>query len=506
MTTVLIVDDEALAIEAIRRSVNWEILGIDRVLDAPDGKEAQHILQQENVQLLVCDLEMPRMNGIELLEWTHAACPDVKSVILTCHESFSMAKKAMEFGCVEYVLKPIAPIELTASIRRALSLWNEQKSMRDKSKAYDKGYSLRRDQYLQDVLEKNILSTSESLFNCAQKLDLDIDFGEAVRIALISVPLADSMPISERELIFYGVCNIAKELWDARSSGWTSLLRRGATCFLLIGTRMQLETFPPFEKDLAAACQKTFRQQIVVDCAPPCNMLLLCSTADALERKATAETEPKKVPEDPRVMRWKELLLQGNYNQIQNEITAELSRLPSYVVSKRMKNLSQHLLHASRLALEQRGHLSENGDFVCTEKDVESVPQFLSWVQWLFSEIEPRLRHAPEEDQVIRRIREYIDLNLHQELTRESIAAAIFLNPDYTARLFKRKTGQSLNDYVQEKRISLARQLLAGTDMPIGDLAISLGYSSFSHFTKLFKSIEGVTPSDYRKQHAHPSK
>lgn len=132
----------------------------------------------------------------------------------------------------------------------------------------------------------------------------------------------------------------------------------------------------------------------------------------------------------------------------------------------------------------------------------ESLPQFLSWVQGNLARTERLLRHSPGEEQVIRQIKEYIELNIHQELTRESIAAAVYLNPDYTARLFKRKTGQSLNDYIQNKRISLARQLLAGTDMPVGDLAVALGYSSFSHFTKLFKSIEGVTPSDYRKQHA----
>ena len=99
MTTVLIVDDEALAIQAIRRSINWKNLDVDRVLDAANGVEAQKILCQEPVQVLVCDLEMPRMSGIELLEWMKTSCPDTEAVILTCHESFPMAQKAMELGC-----------------------------------------------------------------------------------------------------------------------------------------------------------------------------------------------------------------------------------------------------------------------------------------------------------------------------------------------------------------------------------------------------------------------
>ena len=83
MTTVLIVDDEALAIQAIRRSINWKNLDVDRVLDAANGVEAQKILRQEPVQVLVCDLEMPRMSGIELLEWMKTSCPDTEAVILT---------------------------------------------------------------------------------------------------------------------------------------------------------------------------------------------------------------------------------------------------------------------------------------------------------------------------------------------------------------------------------------------------------------------------------------
>lgn len=234
MTTVLIVDDEALAIQAIRRSINWKNLDVDRVLDAANGVEAQKILRQEPVQVLVCDLEMPRMSGIELLEWMKTSCPDTEAVILTCHESFPMAQKAMELGCVEYVLKPIAPAELTASIRHALNLWKTQESMRGTRRAYENGRSLRRDQYLQDVLEKNILSTAESLFNCAQKYDLELDVSAPLQVVRVLVQMPAALPQSEQELLGYGVCNIAKELWDKTGTGWTSLQRRSGQSFLLI--------------------------------------------------------------------------------------------------------------------------------------------------------------------------------------------------------------------------------------------------------------------------------
>lgn len=502
MTTVLIVDDEALAIQAIRRSVNWQNLGVDRVLDAANGVEAQKILSREPVQVLVCDLEMPRMSGIELLEWMKSACPDTEAVILTCHESFSMAQKAMGLGCVEYVLKPIAPVELTASIRHALSLWKEQESMRGTSRAYEKGRSLRRDQYLQDILEKNILSTAESLSNCAQKYDLELDVSAPLQVVRVSVQMPAALPQSDQELLGYGVCNIAKELWDAAGTGWTSLQRRNGQSFLLISAGMEPAAAEHFGEELVCACQTALKQQVEVSPTVSSSILGLCSTVDTLEQQEASLREEPQSPEEARIRHWKTLLLQEDAQTVQAEITAELNRLPLWAARERMQRIAQVLTQALQCTLQERG-CPEAAELPASPETVfESLPQFLSWVQGDLARTERLLRHSPGEEQVIRQIKEYIELNIHQELTRENIAAAVYLNPDYTARLFKRKTGQSLNDYIQNKRISLAKQLLAGTDMPVGDLAVALGYSSFSHFTKLFKSIEGVTPSDYRKQHA----
>lgn len=501
MTTVLIVDDEALAIQAIRRSVNWENLDVDRVLDAANGVEAQKILSQEPVQVLVCDLEMPRMSGIELLDWMKDHCPNTKAVILTCHESFAMAQKAMGLGCVEYVLKPIAPTELTASIRHALTLWEEQEAMRDTSQAYEKGRSLRRDQYLQDILEKNILSTTESLFNCAQKYDLELDLGEFLQVVWFRIPMSAALPQGEQERIGYGVCNIARELWDVRSRGWTSLQHLNDKSFLLISAGMESAAAEAFGQELTSTCQTLLKQPVQVLIAAPCRILGLCSAVEALEQQAAGIGSPQEGGIS-REQHWRELILQEKTQTVQSEITTEMNGLSAPAARERMKKIVPDLCSALGLALQDRD-CPEAGDLPAGPEDsFETIPQFLSWVQGSLMRAEQALRHSPGEDRVIRQIREYIELNIHQELTRESIAAAVYLNPDYTARLFKRKTGQSLNDYIQNKRISLARQLLAGTDMPVGDLAVALGYSSFSHFTKLFKSIEGVTPSDYRKQHA----
>lgn len=310
-----------------------------------------------------------------------------------------------------------------------------------------------------------------------------------------------ALPQSEQELLGYGVCNIAKELWDKTGTGWTSLQRRSGQSFLLISAGMEPVAAAHFGEELGLACKTMLKQSVKVSPAVSSSILGLCSTADALEQWETSLHKESQSPEEARIRHWKTLLLQEDAQTVQAEITTELNRLSLKAAQERMQWIAQTLIQALHCTLQERG-CPEATELVEAKPVFESLPQFLSWVQGNLARTERLLRHSPGEEQVIRRIKEYIELNIHQELTRENIAAAVYLNPDYTARLFKRKTGQSLNDYIQNKRINLARQLLAGTDMPVGDLAVALGYSSFSHFTKLFKSIEGVTPSDYRKQHA----
>lgn len=421
---------------------------MDRVLDAANGVEAQKILRQEPVQVLVCDLEMPRMSGIELLEWMKTSCPDTEAVILTCHESFPMAQKAMELGCVEYVLKPIAPAELTASIRHALNLWKTQESMRGTRRAYENGRSLRRDQYLQDVLEKNILSTAESLFNCAQKYDLELDVSAPLQVVRVLVQMPAALPQSEQELLGYGVCNIAKELWDKTGTGWTSLQRRSGQSFLLISAGMEPAAAAHFGEELGLACKTMLKQSVKVSPAVSSSILGLCSTADALEQWETSLHKESQSPEEARIRHWKTLLLQEDAQTVQAEITTELNRLSLKAAQERMQWIAQTLIQALHCTLQERG-CPEATELVEAKPVFESLPQFLSWVQGNLARTERLLQHSPGEEQVIRRIKEYIELNIHQELTRENIAAAVYLNPDYTARLFKRKTGQSLNDYIQ---------------------------------------------------------
>lgn len=86
-------------------------------------------------------------------------------------------------------------------------------------------------------------------------------------------------------------------------------------------------------------------------------------------------------------------------------------------------------------------------------------------------------------------------------MSREDIAEHVYLNPAYLSRLFRKETGLSLTDYTASLRIQKAKLELLDTNHRVSDVAMSVGYSNFSHFTKLFKKTTGLTPQEYRKKH-----
>jgi two-component system response regulator YesN len=140
--------------------------------------------------------------------------------------------------------------------------------------------------------------------------------------------------------------------------------------------------------------------------------------------------------------------------------------------------------------------------FMLFEKSQHSLIHFREWMTWTLDKTMEVVRSVRLSDSLVAKIKKHIAAHIGEDIGREDIAKAFYLNPDYLSRLFRQATGMTLTDYVVNKRMDLARQLLTQTDISIGDIALQLGYSSFSYFSKLFREATGSPPSAYRKGRA----
>ena len=117
--TILIVDDEPLAVQGILDGVNWETLNFDKVLTANSYAEAASVFKNTYVDVLVSDIEMPGESGLKLIEYVNAHSANTECIILTAHDEFDYARSAVRLNCMEYVLKPIRYQLLTEILHRA---------------------------------------------------------------------------------------------------------------------------------------------------------------------------------------------------------------------------------------------------------------------------------------------------------------------------------------------------------------------------------------------------
>ncbi len=109
---VILIDDEEVAVNALKRRVEWRKYGVDEVYVAYSAKQAREIFREKKIDVMFSDIEMPQCNGLELLEWVKSYYPEVECVYITCHPEFEYIKKALQLGSADYILKPIDYDEL----------------------------------------------------------------------------------------------------------------------------------------------------------------------------------------------------------------------------------------------------------------------------------------------------------------------------------------------------------------------------------------------------------
>ena len=122
--TILLVDDEVVALNALKRRVDWTRYGAGSVLSAGSMAEAQEIFRSHTVDIMLSDIEMPQGSGLDLFEWVKTYYPDVECVYVTCHSDFSMMRKALQLGSADYLLKPIDYAELDTILTRLVERRN----------------------------------------------------------------------------------------------------------------------------------------------------------------------------------------------------------------------------------------------------------------------------------------------------------------------------------------------------------------------------------------------
>ncbi|WP_168121125.1 helix-turn-helix domain-containing protein [Paenibacillus sp. HB172176] len=531
MFNLLVVDDEEIAIRGIIEGIDWSDLPLEHIWSALDAEEAKEIFQKEHIDILLSDIDMPSENGIDLLRWVSEKSRGTVTIFLTGHAEFHYAQQAVQLSCFDYLLKPIDHERLKEVVALAIRKSEEQQRQQEIQATYLIYSELWRKQrpvlverFWQDLLHYRLSVIPQQLNPVLANYEIPLTCSSFIQFILISIEQwKEGWSARDEEIMTYGVKNAAEELILKKHPGAAVQETNGIIYIIFYEPA---EAWSPSEmeedcKSFIEQCRQHLHVQLscyvggkaTVDKAcESFHHLLMQEKHNVIESGAVLHaseyhhTTLDKVHGGVSFADWSRLLTMGRGTELSYRIDQcfeeLLRRKADYTTVVAFyfgfMNMMFEWLEEHSLKITE---LFQANEWESGHTAMKSLPRLQAWVHQICDIIAGYSSHNGRAvSQTVEKVQHYMKAHLQDDFKRDDAASAVYLNPAYLSRLFRKETGKSLTDYLVELRIAKAKEELAHTQKKISDIAIAVGYSNFSHFSQIFKKATGVTPQDYRKR------
>ena len=528
--TVLVVDDQTNVVAGIISGVHWQEAGVTKVLPAYNAHEAKKLLAAQKIDIMLCDIEMPVENGLDLFRWAREQGMETECIFLTAHADFFYAKEAVRLGGLDYILQPARYEDIQAAVLRAVHKVEAQREMQEYS-SYGKMMYRRRDVLLEGLLKGWFSGETVRLPHILEDFQkLEIPIGEDTPLYFVLVQLLRWDGQDERwngGLLKYAFANILSELFIQYGQRVLLVqLDRAGFAFLSYAeeqTPMDEAALHRQLSSLLQICQTHFCDAACYT-GPQLRPPELTGRAQALLRlrdqnvalasgifSSNAAAAAPCAYQPPDVKRWESLLSSGAAAAVHREAGAYLDELARAggLDAKTLQAFYQSMLQMLCSAAEAAS--IPPGEFLPQEKLFQrslntylTIDDVKGWIGRATGAFASGAHSGKDSRGQMEQIVQYIQNHMERDLRRSDIAEEFYLNPDYLSRLFKKETGVQLKDFIVNEKMKVAQELLRTTALPVSMVAAKVGYSNFSHFSQVYKKIIGRPPAEDRQAEPAP--
>lgn len=513
---LLIVDDEVQIRRGIEKGIPWKDYGVTKVVTASNGMEALEILREEPVRIMITDIHMPGMSGLELAQKTKEWDENIRTVILSGYSEFEYAKKAIGIGVVDYLLKPIRLAELTELITRIIDEFRKQEYAQIEMQK-----SLIEDEIVQHILTENLeeeifqerlkaytgFSVQTFVLCCLFEFDTkemrEISRGEPLLLEKLRAYVKEDkhgflFPLNQRYL-YLTKMDISRSRAEV-----TAHIRRlhqdinGGLRDLGIGsvTAGVSQNYPLGR--LVEACR---------ECVKLLNHRLYLGMGawSVFDGSLRQEQIPYIMENEERLRQY---IIGFHYDKAQDYIAEQFQKLKELKVSSYdmvkgvCLTLKQFLFrHIRETGLDVESVLEKNKTTLLEVPDLFTLDQYQVWISNLYYLV---LRGVSEHaDQAVSgtvmTAVAYISTHYHEDITVDFISAYVKKSRNYFSYLFKKEMKVSFTEYLNRYRVEQAcRMLDSSGDLTI-EIAQKVGFRDEKYFSTVFKKMMGCPPSVYRK-------
>lgn len=480
---MLIAEDEYLIRERIKAIIPWEELGYNMIQEAEDGQEVLDYLEKFHIDVIILDIKMPFFTGIDILKHIFNENKKVKVILATGHDKFEYAKKALDYGAIGYLLKPIKGDEL--------------KDLLIKAKAQIQKEMFLERQELFDAVKYNKPIIESLLINYAARLKLGSTFYMAI-IKDFSLVLTED--------------TINKMLYYLKLKGISSLIleRTKETCTLLMTCNLE-EMYRILERIINIEMKHVSIKGYISN---PCHSIeqLNTSYVEALKSfEAQIFFKHKIVLSYDFIIKEQDSSISfEQLVQYCDEIELALRTQDTQEVYRILELLFGYLRRSSNIALLKKVLLYfyfmlQNHELV--EEDPEDYIDNIMNSSNGLTEIKTRIYEnmkdlikntkAPNTLLVIK-IKDYIEKNYTENtLSTDEISQYLDMNVSYISSVFKKTLDISITEYITKCRMEKAKMLLEENQLKIYEIATLVGYSNAFYFSNRFKRHYGLSPKNF---------
>lgn len=503
---VLIVDDQRLSRAGLVKMIEWEKLGLTPAGECANGRDALERIGDAEADIVITDVRMPIMNGLELIEKAKEQYPDIAYVVVSGYDDFQYVRKSIQLTVADYLLKPVDPGELNELLAGLVRRGEERQRKAEAD-------LLRwREQFFHFLLEGAYGETGSKLISEFAEIrfaDPEDRFVAAVFESRLDKPAVYETlrPLAGR----LAVCVL-------RTRG-VYLLIAAAPSLVAGDIASELKRLADSSREIARisignAAEGIGKVKETVGQAFDAYTIRTSRKADRADEPATFESlEAETADFVPLSAAWEQEwafhLRQGNRRAALDKL-GELLDIGHSAHPDIVDGSYHYVLLRGARELYEAGLIREP-DFLEACRIARSLPSIVSLddkQRTVTDFFRNRLKETDSENAMearlaVEKAKAYIDTHYCQTINLSELAQNSYMSPGYFSSLFRQHTGRNFLEYVAHLRIEHAKSLLAADpSRKIADVALQCGYQDLKYFRKLFKRHTGITPVSYKEDAA----
>ena len=488
MYKAMLVDDEYMILEGLKQIISWNELGFEVVKTAKRGQEALDYLKENDIDLLITDVTMPKMTGIELVREIRKFKPDLSIIILSGYQEFSYVKQGLELGVKGYLVKPVNKDELEQKVIQIRDdLIQDARMGTQKELYYDTmvqrwlNDELNEDEFLNFIKELKIPLTPSYSVIIVNQANNPVDLSEYVKSQQQPFMVqTENLSTYQTVIIYQGMRN---EL-NLFVKGIEEELR-GQTFKIILGESVTEweNVYESFEKSKKLLLFQEFygdkeASQMVVS---------LTDTEEEVEKL--------------HFLSFNKALMIGDMATIKDELHGIYQQMAEF------RYTPENVRHVTFLLFTDIYRQFPSLDkeiYDDTLKKIHhssSMKELKQWLDQILDSIYDNPAVSKRYSDLVKSAIHIISTDYQKDLSLKSVAEVLHINPVYLGQLFKKETERSFSQFLNQTRIKKGQYLLLNSNKPINEVGYDIGYNNPTYFFKMFRKLNGLTPKEFREKY-----